>query len=235
MYSLSDIGSYASIVSLFGLMPILYSAWHVIILRWRRRFANWLVKQTKYDNWVIVIPRYDNNMSRIEDVIACDVLMAKFINLGIKVQLIDDEQPIPKNTNIILVCGPKANRQSKILSTNIRLPFEIDSNGAESVIHDFDEEQYYKSPIDSIRKNSDYAIMGKITYSKIPYYLIWGVHGVGTIGAARAFSDDAFLHDLWKLTSGNDFLGIVSTQYSDFYHMWPATWFIKPRSLNKNL
>ncbi len=205
--NLTDTASVASLLSLIGLIPIAYNAGLQIRDR-RRRQRSQLLRQSTFSTWQIVRPSYEGHMARVEDVIACQTITSRLAALKCTSSVVDHGRAILASANTVLVCGPKANALSKDIVDQIKLPIEIDTTKAPPQIVDRNRAQVYVSPMDNGEK-ADLAVFGRVHVSDVPVYLLWGLHGTGTIAAAKAFASDELLSNALKKTGGRDFVGVL--------------------------
>ena len=227
-WTLADWGSVAAFVALIGLIPLLYNTGLQLNDRRKARHAQ-LIRKAQSKTWHLIRPNYNQKMARVEDVMACQEVFAKLTSMGFKVTVGgDDEQSHPKNSNLVLVCGPKGNKVSDVLYHEVQLPYEIVNDGSTWEFHDKKAHQVYKSPMDSGHQG-DIAIFGKVVdQAGNSCYLLWGLHGAGTVGAARAFADDRFLEDTWKKVKDNDFIGIVYLGFTSLDDINVIKWLTGP-------
>jgi len=228
--SLGDAGSYASIISLVGLIPILWAA--IILIRERRKAgkANWL-RKLKYHTWHLIHPGYNARMARIEDVMSFHEITLKLLSLGQRVNVVNDCKEINELGNAVLICAPGANKKSKEVLDTVALPITIDTTLAPNVIYDKLTHQTYCSPQDEGKKG-DIAILAKVTRGTgTPCFLIWGLHGAGTIGAAKAFCDNKHLDDIYRLTEGGDFVSVLHVAWDESETLMTMHWLVPPRKI----
>lgn len=228
--TISTIADWASLISLIGLLPLAYAAWVQVIMRWRQRYANWLSKRP-LKSWLIVRPEYAGNMARVEDVLACEHVTNSVRRLGLPVTVQGDKAPLPHETNVVLLCGPKGNAHSQVLNNSGRLPFVfvVDSAGVPT-LKEKSAGQNYTSPLDTIKQESDLVLIGQVTEpDKSAKLFLWGLHGLGTLGAAEAFADPAFLHEVWTHCHGGDFCAVLKVSPREGNSPSDWQWFRQPQ------
>jgi hypothetical protein len=226
-WNLADWGAVAAFVALIGLIPVLYNAVLQLNDRRKSRHAR-IIRTARSNTWHLIRPNYDQKMTRVEDVMACQEVFAKLTGMGLRVTVGGDDQDHPKDSNLVLVCGPKGNAASARLQHEVELPFETINNEGAWVFRDKRTFQLYKSPLDSGHQ-ADIAIFGRVSdQAGNSCYLLWGAHGSGTVGAARAFANDRFLEETWKLVKDRDFVGIIYFGFTSLDDIKVVRWLANP-------
>ncbi|MCP5046005.1 MAG: hypothetical protein GY940_02465 [bacterium] len=147
---------------------------------------------------VIIHPVYQDSggsdleefFCRIEDEIAIQLFIELFKELKIDYSIQDHNKDIPNDSDVILMCSPKGNKQSKIFADIFKdkLPFIFtkDEKGLFYFLDDQTGTKYY-SPLDYHDKKIDYGMIARITDHNATrnIYMFWGIHGAGTIAAAK--------------------------------------------------
>ena len=196
--------------------------------RQRAGKANWL-RRLESKKWQIIRPCYNSSMARVEDVMACHEITQKLTKLGQIIRVTDDKSIIDNGSNIVIVCASKANIRSREISKSVKMSIYIDTSVFPNVIRDCDTGQAYTSPLDFGRK-SDLAIFGRVEIpSANNCFFIWGLHGAGTLGAAKAFCSNNMLSDVWRQTSGKNFISIIQVKWDEIETMPEPAWLVPPR------
>ena len=177
--------------------------------------------------WQIISPLYANlqggpkvkNLARIEDVLAHHEVVESLKTAKTEyVNLKFGEETEPSIKNSILICGPFANSQSKNLAKNFKLCYEIKTNKEKNFpfIYDHFSKNEIYSPSDRSKEKADIAIVGRITdpETKQKQVILWGLHGVGTFGAAAALNNSKFMWRIRREVGSADFLVLVKVTYS---------------------
>jgi hypothetical protein len=132
----------------------------------------------------------DECFCRMEDEIAIQLFIALFKELKIEYSIQDHNKDIPEDADLILICSPKGNKQSKIFFDihKDKMPFIFEKDESEKYCFlDQKNGQKYFSPSDSLNKNIDYGMVAKIVDDnpKRVIFMFWGIHGAGTLGATK--------------------------------------------------
>jgi hypothetical protein len=227
-WTLADWGSIAAFLSLISLLPILYNAVLQLNDRRKARRAR-VIRSARSDTWHLIRPNYGQKMTRVEDVMACQEVFAKLTSMGFKVTVGgDNDQHHPRDANLVLVCGPKGNKASAKFAHEVSLPFEVIENNGAWECRDNNTHQVYKSPLDNGHE-ADIAIFGKAhDQAGNSCYLLWGLHGPGTVGAARAFANDRFLGDTWKEVKDSEFIGLIYLGFTSLDDISVMRWLAGP-------
>ena len=226
-WTFGDWGSIAAFVSLIGLVPVLSNAILQLNDRRKARRAR-VIRNARSKIWHLIRPDYGQKMARVEDVMACQEVFAKLTGMGFKVTVGGDDRPHPRDANLVLVCGPKGNKASAKFAHEVHLPFEVVENDGNWECRDNNTHQTYKSPLDG-GHGGDIAILGKVLdQAGNSCYLLWGLHGAGTVGAARAFASDRFLEDTWKQVKNSEFIGIIYLGFSSLDDINVIRWLAGP-------
>jgi hypothetical protein len=229
-WTLADWSSVASFVSLIGLVPLLYNASLQLNDRRRARRAR-MIRASGARSWHLIRPNYGDRMARVEDVMACQEVFAKLTNMGYKVTVGGDDERLGRGSNLVLVCGPKSNKVSARLVQEVNLPFEVVPDGSGWAFIDRRTHQIYRSPLDE-NHQGDVAIFGRVTnQAGATCYLLWGLHGEGTVIAARAFTNDRFLDEVWQRTEGRDFVGVLYAGFTSLDDIDLVRWLAEPRNM----
>ncbi len=106
---------------------------------------------------------------------------------GISPRIQTDSHEIPPDCDVIFVSSPKGNRQSAKVLPQLNLPFEIRKAGESFYYHDRNTFVDYESPKDRGSEQADIALVARITAPSRDrtFFLVWGVHVLGTLAAAR--------------------------------------------------
>jgi hypothetical protein len=179
--------------------------------------------------WAIIKPRYAERMARIEDVIAAQKLRDWFTRNQIDFVDIDDSKEVPKDRNLILICGPEANKVSAKVASSLHLSFEYRFDRGENRPYIFDHSTGAKlwSPSDESGQSNDLALVAKLTPkgSTNVWVLCWGLHGPGTTGGAQALLESEFIGAVrWRplldvlrnRRRHEDFVAVVGVPYVSF-------------------
>lgn len=226
-WTLADWGTIASFVALLSLVPILYNATLQLNDRRKARHAR-IIRSARSKTWHLIRPDYEKKMNRVEDVMACQEVFAKLTAMGFRVTTGGDDQNHPRDSNLVLVCGPKSNRVSSRFYREVELPFEVIDNNGTWEYRDKKTHQVYTSPLDT-EHQADIAIFGKVVdQAGNSCYLLWGLHGSGTVGAARAFANDRFLEETWKKVRDDDFIGIIYLGFTTLDDINVIRWLAGP-------
>jgi hypothetical protein len=226
-WTLAEWGSVASFLSLIGLIPVFYNAFLQLNDRRMARRTR-VIRSARAKDWHLIRPNYDQRMARVEDVMACQEVFAKLNSMGMKVTVGGDDQTHPRDSNLVIICGPKSNKIAAQLLREVDLPFEVVDNVDGWGFRDKKAYQVYKSPMDSGHQ-ADIALFGKVTdHAGNTCYLLWGIHGAGTVGAARGFVNDHFLENAWKRSKGSDFVGIIYIGFTSLDDIEVLRWLAEP-------
>jgi hypothetical protein len=147
-----------------------------------------------------------------------NVLLKKVHNIDPLIQ--DEKESIPQDTDLVYMCGPKANEQSKNFSKRVNLPFKInlktlDDAGQEIYYFEDQKGNQYISPSDEKdRRNVDLALVGRYTENSRRIFLFWGIHGFGTLGATKFIQEDKNLMNIWQKAEDKDFAVLVEVSYT---------------------
>lgn len=149
-----------------------------------------IVWKNKAD-WVIILPQYTGKYRRVEDIIASEKIYNHCSNLGLNCTIQDDSQPIPTDKNLILVCGPKANKATKALYKFFKIQFKKDLDTY--FFCDTLSECTYKSQTNQTTNSveKDYAILSRYIEPNTKRVFIFcaGLDGLGTLGSAIKLTD----------------------------------------------
>ena len=227
--NLTDTASVASLVSLVGLAPVAYNAGLQLRDR-RRRQRSQILRDSQFPNWQIVRPSYQGNMARVEDVAASQIVAAKLTSLGLGSRIIDHREHLEASANVVLICGPRGNEKSLELSQRLTLPIAFDTTQTPAALVDSSQDQTYRSPSDG-GKSADVALFGRVTLLDQRFYILWGLHGVGTIGAAKVFADDQILGEAARQAHGRDFVGVLYVPFTSLDNVGTPRWLAPPVAL----
>jgi len=117
---------------------------------------------------------------------------------------------------VILVCSPKGNRQSSKVAEQIKLPFIFETAPTgKSVLKDRDTGLEFLSPWDQQSNRFDLALVAgwkdKLRNRRV--LLLWGIHGVGTVGAAKFLTNPSNLKHICRTAKGEDFALVVKVPF----------------------
>lgn len=160
----------------------------------------------------------DQNHIRVEDVIAMQLLISLLNDHKIEYLIQADFDEIPRDHDVVLLCSPKGNRQSKALERRFNLPFEIIPS-KDSKTFFYREKKSgldYESPKDKTNRNVDIALIARVTdqMRAQKFFLFWGVHGFGTLGAVKFAVNQKKLMGMPKAIVGKNFAVLISAPFS---------------------
>lgn len=189
----------------------------------------------KETEWIIIYPKYYFKelsvyqfLARIEDIYALLEIKKHLDLCSIKYIEQDDSMQMPIDKNIFLICGPKANKISKLLIDDINITYLIktDENDNRYIYDEISNIKYYSNVNNDSNKNSntptkfDFAILSKCTIKTTNQkaILLWGLSGVGTIGASKMLFDNNFIKEIkYKFNSECDFQAIIRVPFMSDY------------------
>ncbi len=212
--------------SLFGIYELLKKG----VIRWKRHKVKSIIWDNSSD-WVIVTPQYDEKYRRVEDIIASEKLYEHCNKLGLHCCIQDDSQAIPPDKNLILICGPKANKATRKLYRHFHINIELTT--APVTIKDDLSGCSYKAEYDPTTHDvtKDYAILSRYIDSDTGriYVFCMGIHGIGTMGAACVLLDYKLIK---YIKSFESFEAVVSVPViNNRFSIGPADFIIPPRKL----
>ena len=182
-------------------------------------------------DWVIIVPQYTGNYRRVEDIIASEKIYTHCTKLGLQCSIQDDSQPIPADKNLILVCGPKANKATQKLYNEFKIKFKTNNNV--TIFFDTLSESNYESQINKKTQNieRDFAILSRHIDPNTKRICIFcaGLHGLGTLGSAEILTGSQLIKYAKKSES---FESIISVSAIDnFFSIGNIEIIIPPRNL----
>ncbi|MCH8043213.1 MAG: hypothetical protein IID44_05795 [Planctomycetes bacterium] len=179
-----------------------------------------------------IIPVYDfeakKGFSRAQDVLAIHELSLSLRGVGIECKINFDDRDVPDTIDLILVCSPKANKRSrKFYEDNENsLPFRIEyhEDGKSFDFHLGHTQpenaiSKYQSPSNSGDVKEDIGLICRWKIDNRRIFLIWGVHGAGTLAAAHYISDRKSLKELVAATGDKDFCVIIKAGYTSYWEV----------------
>ena len=191
------------------------------------RFQRYLKERRLRNFWTfrnnrvaIVYPMYDDprfgknspkTMAHVEDVLAMNLIVNLLKSLNIDYCLLDDTREIDDNMDLILVCSSTGNRQSKIFEENHELPIHF--NQKEKRFENQNLTDIFESPMDATpSQNIDIGLVAKVLDNNPirAIFLLWGIHGPGTLGAAKFVSEPDNLKFIGP-NSGNNSISFLVT------------------------
>lgn len=182
-------------------------------------------------DWVIIVPQYTGNFRRVEDIIASEKIFAHCNSLGLHCIIQDDSLPIPADKNLILICGPKANKATKKLYKDFKINFKESNNT--TVFLDSLSGCNYESQINGNTHNleKDFSILSRYIDPNTNRICIFcaGLHGLGTLGSADMLTS-LQLTKYAKKTESFESIISVST-IDDFFSIGSVNLIIPPRNL----
>lgn len=219
---------FSIIITIIGLPSSIYGifeAIHKAVIFYKKK----KVRKTIWKNnngWVLVLPKYDGHFRSIEDIIASETIKHTCEKLNIPYKIQNDTEKIPENMNVILICGPKANKISKQICERYSLPLSIIMQGNRPSIYDSRLNAHYYSPKEK-KEEKDIALVAKHTDPNTDqkYLFCWGLSGIGTIGAAKAVFDYTFAKNI---KNSEDFEAVISVPYKDDYNSVGKPYFLLP-------
>jgi hypothetical protein len=209
-----------------GIVAAAIYNWGVPLLRSRRedrRLARFW--HFKHNIVYIIRPTYcsprgeeiEENMARVEDILAIDTLMYMLKRRKMHYKIVGHSATVPQDADIILICSPKGNKKSEEIQKTLPLAYSFNmDNPAKPYFVDKDTKVEYWSPGDKNAGNKDIALVGRYTKKDTgrKVFLLWGIHGAGTLGAAKCSIDGSQLDLLNRETGDNDFAVLVECEYS---------------------
>ena len=205
-----------SVLSFFLATIGLFSTWNTIKWISNKNKNNKKIGFWQSSLWNIYLPRYSASHARIEDILSFSKFQDNFLKLKLSNNIIFDDQSF-KNGDSIYICGSDANKKSKDFSSRHSLVFEIkkDIKGV-PFIYDRKTNNNLYSPMDSDGNKTDLAIIGHIydEQSQTRHLFCWGIHGVGTYGAAIYACSQDFIKEFYKFKKKN-FIFVVNVIFDD--------------------
>lgn len=182
-------------------------------------------------DWVIIVPQYTGKYRRVEDIIASEKIYTHCNNLGLHCTIQDDSQPIPSDKDLILICGPKANKITQKLYKDFKIEFKANNNT--TIFSDTLSGCNYESQNNGKTKNleKDFAILSRYIDPNTKRICIFcaGLHGLGTLGSASILSGSQLVKYAKKAES---FESIISVSAIDnFFSIGSVDFIIPPRNL----
>lgn len=198
-----------------------------------RNFWNFLNK-----NVAIVLPHYrgtsgEFNMTNVCDFLAVHLLTNFFKERGIDYKIYGDNDNLPNEVDMVLVCGPKTNKQSKQFyeRSNLRYRFVASEENREIFfIHDIENEVKYWSPKDTKKENTYFGLIGRCTEDN-PHrrvFFFWGIHGIGTIAAVQSSIKTDTIKNINHRIGKEDFSVIIRAPFSKDYEIGKVTLITNP-------
>lgn len=207
------------ILGIVSVVPVL-TLWFNKAAETRRKSRLSYLWTSNDHGWAIVKPQYEGRKARIEDVLATQKLRDVLAKNKLDVIDIDDDKPIPADRNLILICGPEANKASKRIAPDLQLSFEYRYDKTLKKPHIFDHATGLKffSPSDESGELKDVALLAKLSSKAHPYVcvLCWGLHGPGTTGAAQMLLEPDFIAAIRKHRPNDDFVSVIGVPYKTF-------------------
>lgn len=182
-------------ISLVGAFVGVFLAW-----LWRK-VSKTLLQTRLRDFWsftnktvAIVFPMYNGpgagapkTMAHVEDVLAIAKITRLLSELHQEYRLVDDSRELQPTEDLILICSPKGNKQSKHFAEDVNLPFVYVYDPKCPCFRHKNEE--FTAPMDIPGQNAhaDIALVAKLpeTNPHRTVFLFWGLHGPGTLGAVH--------------------------------------------------
>lgn len=166
----------------------------------------------------------DENMARVEDILAIDTITEMLNRRKINYEIVDHSAELPAKADLILVCSPKGNRRSLEALTKLDLPYSFDMKDlAKPYFIDIDNKVKFRSPMDrpDVKDIKDIALIGRYTKKGKDrmVFLLWGIHGVGTLGAAKCSVNQAELKKLNREVGDHDFAVLIECQCSSIHEV----------------
>lgn len=200
------------------------------IIKFKNSNSKSIIWKNKTD-WVIIVPQYTGGYRRVEDIIASEKIYNYCNRLGLQCTIQDDSQPIPTDKNLILVCGPKANKVTQKLYNEFNITFKTNNN----MTNFFDtlSECTYESIINGTTQTieKDFAILSRYIDPNTKRICIFcaGLHGLGTLGSAELLTGSQLVKYAKKSES---FESIISVSAIDnFFSIGSVEIIIPPRDL----
>ncbi|MFC2146856.1 hypothetical protein ACFLRT_05785 [Acidobacteriota bacterium] len=198
-----------------------------------RNFWNFLNKRV-----AIVIPRYRGTsgefiLTNINDVLALHLLTSFFKGRGIDYKIYGDNDNLPNDVDMVLVCGPKTNKQSKQFYDRSNLRYQIvasEENREIFLIHDIENGVEYWSPKDKKKEDIDFGLIGRCTEDN-PHrrvFFFWGIHGIGTIAAVQSSIKQDTIKNITQSIGKEDFSVIIQAPFSKDYEIGKVTLITNP-------
>ncbi len=169
------------------------------------------------------------NMARVEDVIAIHLITTFLRKSKVKYRLYGDDEPIPHDVDVVLVCSPKGSKRSDQFQERSTLPVRFDwskQGRTNSCFRDVMRNEKYYSDFDLDKKKKiDLALVGRCT-EEAPMrrvFLIWGIHGVGTLGAAHYSVDGGEIRETMRRVGDSGFARLIKAHYTTEREVTKAT------------
>ena len=176
--------------ALFGF--IIGKIWRLVHIRIEQRSLRQFWTFTN-SSVAIVFPMYGDprdpgapkTMAHVEDVLAIAKISRLLDGFKQKYTLDDDNTVLRTNEDLILICSPKGNKQSAKFVKDIQLPFNYVENGP--YFKDSMTGTEYAAVMDKKEGDADLGLIAKLKLTNPcrTVFLIWGLHGPGTFGAAE--------------------------------------------------
>lgn len=162
------------------------------------------------------IPR---NYAQIDDIVAMHILKEFLGNMGVECSVQDDSHDVPRETDLMLICGPLANKHSARFDELGTLPFRFEkSEGDQSVVYLVDTESgvEYWSPADRSGAKKDFGLVARYTNNnpRQRVFLLWGIHGVGTLAAVKFALSAENIKSVVQAVGDEDFAILVQAPFS---------------------
>lgn len=212
--------------SIYGIYELIKKG----VLKLKNANSRSVIWKNKTD-WVIIVPQYTGKYRRVEDIIASEKIYTHCNNLGLSCSIQDDSQPIPTDKNLILICGPKANKATQKLYKDFKINFRTNNNTI--TFFDILSGCNYDSQINKVTQNieKDFAILSRYIDpdSKRIYIFCAGLHGLGTIGSANVLVGSQLVRYVKKTESFESIISVSAMD--DFFSIGSVDWIIPPRNL----
>lgn len=162
--------------------------------------------------------RFPQNMARIEDIAAAQMIAEAAEAVGRQPFLANHDEPIDSSTDRVLICSPKGNWKSAEAATSLRLPFgfEVYPDRPSEIVN-IESHTRYVCDTASTGTRNDFAILARVSDSATGRitYLLWGIRGIGTLGAARFASHSPLLAEVNRQAGERDFAMVLRVGYED--------------------
>ena len=183
-----------------------------------------------HDEVVIVYPLYagrggkkaPRNMARIEDERAGICIAKSLGKRGPKDPPYGDDERPPSEADLVLVCSPKGNSRSKLFqdkhSARLRYQFVASSEDPDKwVFLDTVTHSPHRSPMDlEGEEKIDIGLVRRFTEDapRRRVFCFWGIHGIGTLGAAEFSLQAADLRKIHEDAGAEDFEILVEVHFA---------------------
>lgn len=220
-----------NIFDIIGIPATIYATIDLIIKSYKfacRTRAKSIIWGKKKE-WVIVVPRYENKYRREEDILASELIQKHCSKYGYSCLIQDDSQTISTDKNLIFICGSKSNKATEQYFNSFH--HSIDIAADMSSIVDKSVKSNYTSKYENGILKKDFAILMRYLdpVTDSTYIFCAGIHGLGTLGAAKMLTE----YKLIKYLKAHDsFESIIEvTSLKDSRTLGPITFIIPPRIL----